>query len=283
MHKKRLFALAQEFCNYLIVIRGLSEHTAKAYEQTLRKAVASSHLIEQDERYILDIMPYREAIVHLKKKSIARHLSALRSFIKYLHKYHQIPIEVENDSTIKVPKTLPKPIDKVYIKEVLAQATAQERLILLMLYGLGLRISELAALQVGQITHEWVVVWGKGGKERQIPLPLVVQRALQSYLASFYTKSFLFEKEGKPYTVSQLRYRVQKAFRRCGIKATPHQLRHSFATHILQEGARIADVSKLLGHSTMATTQVYTKLAHTTKLKQYRQAHPLVKQGAKGL
>ncbi len=78
-------------------------------------------------------------------------------------------------------------------------------------------------------------------------------------------------------SVAQLRYRVQKLFRSHGIKATPHQLRHSFATHLLEHGARISDVSELLGHSSMATTQIYTKLGSAQKLKEYMKAHPLGK------
>ena len=74
---------------------------------------------------------------------------------------------------------------------------------------------------------------------------------------------------------AQLRYRVEKIFKKHGIKATPHQLRHSFATHLLDNGARISDVSELLGHASMATTQIYTKLANSKKLQEYMHAHPL--------
>ena len=81
--------------------------------------------------------------------------------------------------------------------------------------------------------------------------------------------------EGNSLSSAQLRYRVERAFKRHGIKATPHQLRHSFATELLKEGARIADVSELLGHSSMATTQIYTKLTNSTKLQNYLKAHPL--------
>jgi len=103
----------------------------------------------------------------------------------------------------------------------------------------------------------------------------MLQVLLEEYIASERPKQYLFEKKGKPLSAGQLRYRVQKLFATHGIKATPHQLRHSFATHLLHHGARISDVSELLGHSSMATTQVYTKLASAKKMETYMKAHPL--------
>lgn len=89
---------------------------------------------------------------------------------------------------------------------------------------------------------------------------------------------YLFERSGEKLSESSLRYIVTKSFKNIGIKATPHQLRHSYATILLNNSARIADVSELLGHSSMATTQIYTKLANVTKLDQYMKAHPLCKE-----
>ncbi|HHD72405.1 MAG TPA: integrase, partial [Epsilonproteobacteria bacterium] len=86
---------------------------------------------------------------------------------------------------------------------------------------------------------------------------------------------YLFEKGGKNMNQAQLRYLLTKLFKAKGLKATPHQLRHSFATHLLDHGARISDVSELLGHRSMATTQVYTKLGNSRKLQEYLSAHPL--------
>lgn len=88
-------------------------------------------------------------------------------------------------------------------------------------------------------------------------------------------KTYLFEKGNAPMNAAQLRYILTKLFKRSGLKVTPHQLRHSFATHLLNNGARISDVSELLGHETMATTQVYTKLGSVKKMQEYMQAHPL--------
>ena len=277
MHKQQLYKLLDLFYDYLLEIRGFSEHTANAYDESLRVLLQHSTLTKKDGAITLDILPYREKIAALNKKSIARHLSALRSFVRYLDEQHGLSLHIVGDSAIKIPKTLPKPIEQTHITEVLEKADEKERVVLLMLYGLGLRIGELSQVKLEDIDREWVRIYGKGGKQRQLPLPQALKDALESYIAGFKPKRYLFEKNGAPMQSAHLRYLVQKAFRRCGIKATPHQLRHSFATHLLQEGARIADVSKLLGHATLATTQVYTKLASTTKLEHYMRAHPLGK------
>ncbi|MCH9740776.1 MAG: tyrosine-type recombinase/integrase [Epsilonproteobacteria bacterium] len=178
-------------------------------------------------------------------------------------------------STIKVPKTLPKPIDENIINEVLKEANTKQSLIITLLYGLGLRISELASIKLSAISKDWVTVLGKGGKERQIPLLETITKEIDNYIARENPKEFLLEKDNKAMTSSQIRYLFEKLFKSRGIKATPHQLRHSFATHLLHNGARIADVSELLGHHSMVSTQIYTKLENSKKLDEYSQAHPL--------
>ena len=118
---------------------------------------------------------------------------------------------------------------------------------------------------------------GKGNKTRQLPLLPSIQKMLLRYLELRTPRNYLFEKSGSALNIAQLRYKVTKLFKAQGIKATPHQLRHSFATHLLNNGARISDVSELLGHSSMATTQIYTKLASSKKMEEYTKAHPLMK------
>ena len=265
------------FTEYLASIRGYSEHTVKSYEQAVEAMLEASEIEQETEGYRFDITPYRMRIAHLSKKSIALKLSAVRAFVRYIERMKGVRISLHGDSTVKVPQTLPKPIEASHIDEVLRVADPKARLAILMLYGLGLRISELAGLQRSDICEEWVVVTGKGNKTRHVPLPQTVQTALETYLKSESPRRYLFEKGGAPMNSAQLRYLVQKPFRQCGIKATPHQLRHSFATHLLHNGARIADVSELLGHSSMATTQIYTKLSSSKKMQEYVKAHPLTK------
>jgi len=265
-----------EFLQYLLEIRGYSETTVETYEIALRQMQEVSHFYEEKQAWVLDITPYRFQMVKNSKKTIAKKLSAVRSLVKYLEEQCLFPVSVIADESIKVPQSLPKPVEEKYIDEVLEIATLKERLLVTMLYGLGLRISELSGMRLEDIGEEWIQVHGKGNKVRELPLLPIVRKVLTEYSAQYHPKTYLFEKGNAPMNTAQLRYRLTKLFKKEGLKVTPHQLRHSFATHLLNHGARIADVSELLGHETMATTQVYTKLGSVKKMQEYMKAHPLV-------
>ena len=190
-------------------------------------------------------------------------------------------IKIKNDETISVSKTLPKPISDFYIKEVLKKVDIESKLIITLLYSLGLRISELEKLRLNDIQNGWVIIKGKGGKIRQLPLINSAKKLLFDYLKERDVKSFIFEDNGKGLSAEQLRYRVSKAFKEIGLKVTPHQLRHSFATEMLKTGAKITDISLLLGHSSLDSTQIYTKLNSEQKSNSYKQSHPLSQLEAK--
>ena len=273
--KEKLLNHAEDFLEYLFDVRGYSEHSIVTYEIALRQMMEDSPFYEEDGFHILDITPFRFKIVKNSKKTIVKKLSAIRSFVKYLEEQCHITVQLLGDETIKVPQSLPKPIEETYITEVLEQANLEEKLLISMLYGLGLRISELAALKLDDIRGKWIQIDGKGNKVRELPLLDELQELITQYLKQTHPKKYLFEKGNAPMNVAQLRYVMTKLFKAAGIKATPHQLRHSFATHLLNNGARIADVSELLGHETMATTQVYTKLGSVKKMQEYMRAHPL--------
>ncbi len=277
----RLRGYIEEFLEYLLDIRGYSEVTAETYEIALRQMAEQSHFYQEEESWVLDITPFRFEIVKNHKKTIVKKLSAVRSLVKYLEDQCQLRIKIIGIESIKSPQSLPKPIEERYITEVLEEANLQDRLLISMLYGLGLRISELSSLKLSQIKEEWIEVVGKGNKSRELPLLPAVRDLITSYQRHYQPRKFLFEKGNAPMNAAQLRYKVTKLFKASGIKATPHQLRHSFATHLLNHGARIADVSELLGHETMATTQVYTKLGSIKKMQEYMKAHPLAKREPK--
>ncbi|QOR62144.1 tyrosine-type recombinase/integrase [Sulfurovum sp. ST-21] len=275
MSNKQLREYIEEFLDYLLSVRGYSEATVETYEIALRQMEEVSHFYEEDGVWVLDITPFRFKIVKNSKKTIVKKLSAVRSLVKYLEDQCDFAVRVISDESIKVPQSLPKPIEERHIDEVLRKATIEEKVLVAMLYGLGLRISELSRLKLDDIKEGWVMVHGKGNKVRQLPLLDSLQKLLQVYLANTQPETYLFEKGNAPLNSAQLRYRLTKLFREHGLQATPHQLRHSFATHLLNHGARIADVSELLGHETMATTQVYTKLGSARKMQEYMKAHPL--------
>ena len=267
----------EDFLEYLLDVRGYSELSVETYEIALRQMSEVSHFYEEDGMSILDITPFRFKIIKNSKKTIAKKLSAVRSFAKYLEEQCRLPLKLIADESIKVPQSLPKPVEEQYIDEVLAKADMEEKLLITMLYGLGLRISELSGLKLEDIKGDWIQVHGKGNKVRELPLIQALKRLIVSYRDRYTPKKYLFEKGNAPMNAAQLRYRLTKLFKKEGLKVTPHQLRHSFATHLLNHGARIADVSELLGHETMATTQIYTKLGSVKKMQEYMKAHPLAK------
>jgi len=273
--QKKLLAYSEDFLEYLLDVRGYSETSIVTYEIALRQMMEVSHFYEEDGLTVLDITPFRFKIVKNHKKTIVKKLSAVRSFVKYLEDQCTMSLKLIGDESIKVPHSLPKPIEERYITEVLNKANLEEKLLISMLYGLGLRISELSLLKLADIKEGWVQIHGKGNKVRELPLLKELQRLIGIYVKEKSPKTYLFEKGNAPMNSAQLRYVLTKLFKGAGLKVTPHQLRHSFATHLLNNGARIADVSELLGHDTMATTQVYTKLGSVKKMQEYMKAHPL--------
>jgi len=267
-----------DFLDYLTDIRGYSDLTIKTYDLAIEEAFLSLK-IEQDPHYILNLNPYRLKIAHLNAKTISKKLSSLRSFVKFMQDRGE-KITLKGDAPIKVAKTLPKPISNEHIQEALDISELDEKLMIMLLYTLGLRISELSSLKLDDISKEWVRVLGKGQKHRDIPLLAKTSDLIELYKNEFSPRVFIFEKNGAKLSENTLRYKLTTLFKKIGLHVTPHMLRHSYATHLLNSDARIADVSELLGHSSMATTQIYTKLSSNLKMKNYQSAHPLAR-GAK--
>jgi len=269
INKKRL-----DFLDYLKDIRGYSDLTVKSYDESISEALEHIEMYEENNILILNLMPYRIKIKSLNPKTISKKLSAIRGFSSYLND-NGIKNILKADDSIKVAKTLPKPISHKNIMEALEHADSDEKLIVTLLYTLGLRISELLNLEVKNISNEWVRVIGKGNKQRDIPLIKSTKELLDEYLSTHNVKKYLFEKNDERLSENILRYKVTKVFKKISLKVTPHQLRHSYATSLLNGSAPIADVSELLGHSSIATTQIYTKLGSALKQQNYNKAHPL--------
>jgi integrase/recombinase XerC len=269
MDKKR-----KEFCEYLRDIRSYSELSIKTYDDAISEALKHIDIVEENDEVIFNLMPYRIKISELNPKTISKKLSAIRSFTEYLNE-KGMKIVLKSDSSVKVAKTLPKPVSHKHIVDALSLANEQETLVVSLLYTLGLRISELESLKLEDISSGWVRVLGKGSKQRDIPLLKKTQEMIDSYKQNYNPKVFLFEKNDDPLSQNSLRYMINKVFKRVNLKVTPHQLRHSYATELLNHNAPIADVSELLGHSSMSTTQIYTKLGSALKKQNYNNAHPL--------
>ncbi len=265
--------LVSDFLEYLKEFKGYSALTIKTYHDALYEMLAFAE-IEHNEKLLINLMPYRLHIANLSAKTISKKLSAIRSFVKFLQKQN-INATLVADESIKVPKTLPKPISHEKIEEALSVANMDAKFVIIMIYTLGLRISELQNIKLQDIHTNWIRIRGKGNKERDIPILPKTAKLIEEYIQKKAPKVYLFEKNGEKLSQNSLRYLINKTFAKIGLKVTPHQLRHSFATSLLNNGAPIADVSELLGHSSMATTQIYTKLGSSLKRKNYIQTHPL--------
>ena len=272
--KKLLDTKRKEFLKYLDDIRGYSDLTLKSYDESLREAALHVEILQENKTTIFNLMPYRIKIAHLNSKTISKKLSAIRSFVEYLNE-NDFSVVLQADDSVKVAKTLPKPISHQHIVEAISHCNKKEKLIVTLLYTLGLRISELISLELNDVKDEWVRVLGKGNKHRDIPLLASSKELIDDYLSTSVQKKFIFEKNSEKLSENSLRYIVTKVFRRVGLKVTPHQLRHSYASELLNANAPISDVSELLGHSSMATTQIYTKLGSALKQQNYNLAHPL--------
>lgn len=264
----------EEFLKHCEEFRGYSPLTIFSYEESITEMIKHADIEYSGEEIRINLIPLRMKIVSLKAKTIARKLSAIRSFVKYLRRDGAV-IHLKADESIKIPKTLPKPVSHEHILEALSHAPMMEHLAILMLYTMGLRISELATLLTVNVGERWCRVMGKGSKERDVPILMHVYEAIQHYKVQKGEGEFLFEENGEKLSENSLRYSIMKVFKEVGLHVTPHQLRHAYATELLNNNARIADVSELLGHSSMATTQIYTKLGNALKMDNYLKSHPL--------
>ncbi|RUM63993.1 MAG: integrase [Sulfurospirillum sp.] len=265
---------AETFLEYLDQNLSYSPLTIKTYRLNLYEALDFVEIVSEEGETIVDLMPYRLFLTGKKKRTIYKKISIFKSFISYMKEQGE-EIRLRHDETIKIARTLPKPVATHYIFEVLQECNRQERILLQMVYGLGLRISEVAQLKLCDIGGGWVRINGKGDKIRELPLLSNIRKELDLYLQEAMPHEYLFEKSGTKMSENQIRYRIGKIFQKKGLKVTPHQLRHAFASDLLNQGARITDVSALLGHTSLETTQIYTKLNSSAKMRHYQNAHPL--------
>lgn len=291
----------EDFKSYIIAEKNFSKHTAKAYCSDIL-----SFLVWMDEQSCEDInfSKVREYLhfiqkFNYKKTTIARKIASLRTFYKYLYRERKVDSNpAMNLTNPKRPKSLPKFLTPDEVEQILnntkieTPAGYRNRTILELLWATGMRISELSGLNFGDLNleHNEIRVFGKGSKERII---LVTDRAksfLERYIESardLIPKGFPVpdKSENSPIFINNTGYRLQTRTVRNVINevvekinlpkhVTPHMFRHSFATHLIENGADLRVVQELLGHASISNTQIYTHVS-TQHLKDvYNETHP---------
>lgn len=301
-------AVAHSYRDFLIYLqheKRYSAHTLDAYARDLEGFLrfCASHIGGPpgfDDLKNLKTIDFRAwlaklAASHKAKTSIARAMSSVRSYFKWMER-NDILLNpaVGAVRTPKLPSAIPKPISENDAKLALGLAgeisddawvQARDVALLTLLYGCGLRISEALGLTVGDFRGQDILtILGKGNKERLVPVLPIVKEALDKYLKlSPHSKAedeALFKgKRGGRLNARSAQLLMQQIRVLLGLpkSATPHALRHSFATHLLSGGGDLRTIQELLGHASLSTTQRYTQVDTARLLASYRAAHPRAK------
>jgi integrase/recombinase XerD len=301
---------ADRYLDHLTVERGLSAHTVSAYRRDLRRylsflgARGIDRLASVDTAAIRSFVASVSAEVHgpleqpYAASSVARTLSSVRSFHRFLLREGVVEGDPSRDVTRpRLPRKLPRPLTVDEVERLLeapADAGARglrDRAILELLYGAGLRISELVGLDVDDVDLESgsVRAMGKGGKEREVPVGRHASEAITVYLtnarpelASTRSRGALFlNARGGRLTRQSCGRMISSRAGRSGLEVavSSHTLRHSFATHLLEGGADVRVVQELLGHASVATTQIYTLVTRQHLREVYYSSHPRARLG----
>lgn len=231
----------------------------------------------------------KQAIDGLKATSRARSLSGVKNFLGWLDKSGKMHnAAIGSVRSPKLPHKLPHPLEKpqalrlVNFLEAYDWIDARDQALFMLLYGCGLRIQEALSLNIRDLPREgFLRVMGKGRKERQVPVLAIVESTLGRYrvICPFPETPeralFLGEKGGRLHQgVAQKTMRTKRRMLGLPETATPHALRHSFATHLLENGVNLREIQELLGHASLSTTQLYTEVNADELIRIYKAAHP---------
>ncbi|NJE08823.1 recombinase XerC [Thermococcus sp. M39] len=253
----------EEFEMYL-ELEGKSQNTVRMYSYYVRKFL--------EEGNDLNARSALRFLAKLKKSGYSnKSLNLVVQALKAYFRFEGLDGEAERLKSPKVPKSLPKSLTKEEVKKLLSvipPTRKRDRLIVLLLYGSGLRVSELCNLKINDVDFNRsliIVRGGKGAKDRIVPIPGALLKEIENYLRMRKDNSeylLVEERRNKKDKLSPktVWYLLDKYGKKAGIKVTPHMLRHSFATHMLENGIDIRVIQEILGHSNLSTTQIYTKV-----------------------
>lgn len=289
--------LINSFISYLAAERGLSRNTVESYRLDLQGF--SVFLSKRD--VTLEAFSKEDIIDYISDRrdkgvaasSICRFISSLKGFVKFL--IIEGIISEDPTETIRTPERwqrLPKAVSFEDINKLLnsddsSNTFIRDSAMLELMYSSGLRVSEIISLKVNNINFEggFLRVTGKGSKERVVPINERAKTKIQKYMGGLRQKllkskqsSYLFvTNRGLPMTRQRFWQSLKRLAGQAGIRISPHVIRHSFATHLLDGGADLRSVQKMLGHSDISTTQIYTKVSGDRIKKAYYQYHPRAK------
>lgn len=288
------------YLRHLVIERGLSKNTLSAYKADLAKYrdyldQNSFSELSITRSQLSDFLQWLSA-QNLRAASSARILAAVRGYQKYLLLENlRTDDPSQQVKSPKLPKRLPKALTQSQVMALLSAAGPEpddetadvlrlrNRAILELMYSSGCRVSEVAQLDLDEMLQGgWVRIRGKGSKERLVPVGSFAQRAIDAYLIR--SRPLLSAKAGGPALFLNQRGSrlsrqsiweiIQSAGVGCGLSVSPHSLRHSFATHLIEGGADVRVVQELLGHASVATTQIYTLVTIDTLREVYASSHP---------
>ena len=304
-----MHTLVEDFLQYLRHERGQSEHTQKTYAGLLNRFVSWAggqgltdwarvelkHLMAflQHERERSLVNQPKESLRRLSGESVYLEIAALRAFYRFAENEKRLPLNVaEHLSLPRRWNRLPKALTDAEIRILLAPETPEtpqtlcDQAVLELAYASGLRLAELRNLRLEQLHLEagFINVIGKGNKERVVPVGRKAVEALNRFLEAGRPKlvtprspaNVFLTARGTPFASVTLWLRIKRRVKRSGSSRniTPHMLRHSFATHLLEHGADLRVIQELLGHANISTTEVYTHVSRKHLREVYRKAHP---------
>lgn len=292
-----MYKYIEEFIKYLEVQKNYSPNTLLNY----RKDLDEYYDFLNDNNYLFNDMDYKKCTNYLlfldkrnlKKTSISRRLSSLRTFYKYLVLNSVLETNPFNlVSSPKKEKRMPKfinysSIDEIFnVPNIKTKEGQREKVILEVLYGAGIRVSELVNIKLKDIDfdNKNILIFGKGSKERMVSfgeiaydsMKLFINEGRKEYLEDKNSEYLIVGKNELKLTTRRIEQIIEDLIKRTSIKMniTPHMFRHTFATHMLDQGADLVAVQELLGHESLSSTEIYTHISNEHLRDVYYKCHP---------